>query len=102
VTLEIQLWKLTAAFGGLATPPSLVEVVNDKRRIVRGETYTVRGQDEKKKVYRPVSAHIFDNPSRSKNSPGNLRQNSDFKMKVGWLTDWHTPQTLDLSSGDTK
>lgn len=32
-------------------------------------THTLRGQDEKKNVYRPVSAQCFESASRSKNSP---------------------------------
>lgn len=31
--------------------------------------YIFSGQDEKKNVYRPVSAHVWDSFSRSKNSP---------------------------------
>ena len=32
-------------------------------------TYTFRGQEVKKNVYRPTSAHAFESASRSKNSP---------------------------------
>ena len=37
-------------------------------------TYTLSGQDEKKNVYRPVSAQYFESASRSKNSPNGMPQ----------------------------
>ena len=37
-------------------------------------TYTLSGQDEKKNVYRPVSAQYFESASRSKNSPIGMPQ----------------------------
>ena len=64
---------LTAAFGGLATPPRLVAFDMSSRFNAEFEiTYTLRGQEVKKKVYRFASEQALASASRSKNSPRDI------------------------------
>jgi hypothetical protein len=62
--------QLTAALGGLAIPPRLHPHFSVKNKAIVKGTHTLRGQEEKKKVYRPVSLHVFDKASTSNISPG--------------------------------